>query len=128
MSRSDNDLRAKKSVTFLAHVIEHRHRVSHQSSASGSTSGSGGGASASSTALATPVAASPCHGKAESEAPPLQYGALIAMLKANSLQSSRKRLDRHGQSVEYHQINARFEDLTRSNKQQQQQRRPVKAG
>lgn len=50
-SRSDNDLRVKKSVTFLAHVIEHKQSIRNRSS----------GSSASSSALATPTASSPFH-------------------------------------------------------------------
>lgn len=51
-SKSDNDLRVKKSVTFLAHVIEHRQNLRNRS---------GESSSASSSALATPTASSPYH-------------------------------------------------------------------
>lgn len=124
ISRSDNDLRVKKSVTFLAHVIEHRHQLRNQSS----------GSSAASSAMATPTVASPHHNKAslskqsstedsqppaqqqlKQEAPLLQYNALIAMLKSNSMQNKkRQEAEKVG---EYHQINSRFEDLSHKKSQ-----------
>jgi len=81
-SRSDNDLRVKKSVTFLAHVVEHKQTHLRANS-------SGESSSTSSSAMTTPTAASPYHkpSAVASEAPLLQYNALIAMLKSNSQQS-----------------------------------------
>ena len=62
ISRSDNDLRLKKSVTFLAHLIEFKKKMSRPPT---------------STTLAT---ATP--------APPLQYNALIAMLNSQKNRST----------------------------------------
>ena len=90
-SRSDNDLRVKKSVTFLAHVIEKTRLKSV--SPSTTTTGGSSSSSASSSALATPVAASPYHAAAAApkpDAPLLQYNALIAMLKSNSEQKKQQ--------------------------------------
>jgi len=53
-SRSDNDLRVKKSVTFLAHVVEHKQTHLRANS-------SGESSSTSSSAMTTPTAASPYH-------------------------------------------------------------------
>ena len=91
-SRSDNDLRVKKSVTFLAHVIENT-RLKSVSPSTTTTGGSSSSSSASSSALATPVAASPYHAVAAApkpDAPLLQYNALIAMLKLNSEQKKQQ--------------------------------------
>jgi hypothetical protein len=81
-SRSDNDLRVKKSVTFLAHVVEHKKQNSLSPSSTVTTE------SSSNTPTTNLSKTSPFydHNYANSSpAPLLQYNSLIAMLKSSKL-------------------------------------------
>lgn len=118
-SKSDNDLRVKKSVTFLAQVIEYKQQLRNRSS--------GESSSVSSSALTTPTATSPHHvvsnklslskqtpeldTNKKSDAPLLQYNALIAMLKSNALQNKKKQ-----EEDARYPVNAQFVDLSQVQK------------
>jgi hypothetical protein len=73
-SRSYNDLRVKKSVTFLAHIIESKKSKSISPSSTNTTG-----------TLSTSSSSSSSTTTKQSSPPLLQYNALIAMLKSNSI-------------------------------------------
>ena len=107
-SRSYNDLRVKKSVTFLAHLIENSAKKFKTNSLSPSTTietTATLSTSSSSSSTATAKENSPFTPKipttaTKSNAPLLQYDALIAMLKSTSIQQHQHQQQQQKQKQE----------------------------
>ena len=94
-SRSYNDLRVKKSVTFLSHVIEHIQ--SNKKSKSNSISPSSTNTTIE-TGISSPITL-PTIKQLRPAAPLLQYDALIAMLKSNSIQKNQETKNKSPQQL-----------------------------